>query len=84
MSFFMFAFYQRETITLKRGGEKGLGFSIAGGRGSTPYKDSDPVTSFCKIQSHPTGGSIGGVAGCHAGRGGGVVSPSSAGPTLRV
>ena len=45
-SFFMFAFYQRETITLKRGGEKGLGFSIAGGRGSTPYKDSDPVTSF--------------------------------------
>lgn len=34
---------QRETITLKRGGEKGLGFSIAGGRGSTAYKDGDPV-----------------------------------------
>ena len=34
---------QKETITLKRGGEKGLGFSIAGGRGSTPYKDGDSV-----------------------------------------
>ena len=53
MLLFMFAFYQRETITLKRGGEKGLGFSIAGGRGSTPYKDSDPVTSFCKVQFYP-------------------------------
>lgn len=36
---------QKETITLKRGGEKGLGFSIAGGRGSTPYKDGDSVFS---------------------------------------
>ena len=44
---------QKETITLKRGGEKGLGFSIAGGRGSTPYKDGDPVNRlafiFCTV-----------------------------------
>ena len=41
---FLFSFFsQKETITLKRGGEKGLGFSIAGGRGSTPYKDGDSV-----------------------------------------
>lgn len=40
---------ERETITLKRGGEKGLGFSIAGGRGSTPYKDSDPGVFISKI-----------------------------------
>lgn len=36
---------QRVTVTLKRGGDKGLGFSIAGGRGSTPYKDGDPVSN---------------------------------------
>jgi len=35
---------QRVTVTLKRGGDKGLGFSIAGGRGSTAYKDGDPVS----------------------------------------
>ncbi|XP_068737524.1 protein scribble homolog [Montipora capricornis] len=40
---------ERETITLKRGGEKGLGFSIAGGRGSTPYKDGDPGVFISKI-----------------------------------
>lgn len=42
---------QKETITLKRGGEKGLGFSIAGGRGSTPYKDGDSVNKIYLVQS---------------------------------
>lgn len=42
-TFFGIFVLQKETITLKRGGEKGLGFSIAGGRGSTPYKDGDAV-----------------------------------------
>ena len=41
---------QKETITLKRGGEKGLGFSIAGGRGSTPYKDGDSVSWFTSLR----------------------------------
>ncbi|KAJ7325632.1 neurotransmitter receptor transport postsynaptic membrane to endosome [Desmophyllum pertusum] len=40
---------EKETITLKRGGEKGLGFSIAGGRGSTPYKDGDSGVFISKI-----------------------------------
>ncbi|XP_078383330.1 protein scribble homolog isoform X2 [Oculina patagonica] len=40
---------EKETITLKRGGEKGLGFSIAGGRGSTPYKDGDAGVFISKI-----------------------------------
>jgi hypothetical protein len=40
---------QRVTVTLKRGGDKGLGFSIAGGRGSTPYKDGDPVSTTSTV-----------------------------------
>lgn len=48
ISFQIFVF-QKETITLKRGGEKGLGFSIAGGRGSTPYKDGDSVSRAPEI-----------------------------------
>ncbi|KAK3743341.1 hypothetical protein QZH41_013908 [Actinostola sp. cb2023] len=40
---------ERVTVTLKRGGDKGLGFSIAGGRGSTPYKDGDPGIFLSKL-----------------------------------
>jgi len=45
LNIFSNLYFAEETITLKRGGEKGLGFSIAGGRGSTPYKDGDSVRS---------------------------------------
>ena len=47
---FVLSSSQKETITLKRGGEKGLGFSIAGGRGSTPYKDGDSVSWFTSLR----------------------------------
>ncbi|XP_048590034.1 protein scribble homolog [Nematostella vectensis] len=45
---------EKETITLKRGGDKGLGFSIAGGKGSTPYKDGDPGIFISKIAKDGT------------------------------
>ncbi|XP_046858216.1 protein scribble homolog isoform X2 [Xenia sp. Carnegie-2017] len=46
---------EKETIVLKRD-SKGLGFSIAGGQGSTPYKGNDQAIYISKIAPGGTAG----------------------------
>ncbi len=36
-------------MTLKRD-HRGLGFSIAGGRGATPFKNNDSVSLFIRVE----------------------------------